>query len=33
VHTVRRTDNGFLVETANSVYRFTNRRDVADAAA
>jgi len=33
VHNVMRTDNGFLVETANSVYRFTNRRDVADAAA
>ena len=33
VHHVKRIDDGFLVETANSLYRFTNRRDVADAAA
>ena len=33
VHRVTRIDDGFLVETANSVYRFTNFRDVEHAAA
>jgi hypothetical protein len=32
VHAVTPTENGFVVETANSVYRFTNFRSVADAA-
>ena len=33
VHAVERTDEGFVVETANSVYRFTNSRTAtADAA-
>jgi hypothetical protein len=33
VHSVTRTDTGLLVETANSVYRFTNMRALAHAAA
>ncbi|HET6582718.1 MAG TPA: hypothetical protein VFG69_04710 [Nannocystaceae bacterium] len=33
VHTVKRTDSGFLVETANSVYRFTNIRSLTGEAA
>ena len=33
VHTVTRTETGLLVETANSVYRFSNIRTLSDAAA